>query len=141
MSRSTFFKREEKKKDMNPVWRGVGCLLFFIVFGLSYWGSTVLIDTLTEPDSKIQLPRQIAMVPSALRTMQRQFRAAAPWNLDGKHRVGDFIVPTLIAFVLASFFYGFIAVVWGFVRGNRTDPRDVRTPTAVSRKRKIRRCR
>ncbi|HLB49741.1 MAG TPA: hypothetical protein VJL59_22215 [Anaerolineales bacterium] len=116
-------------------------MLFFIVFGLSYWGSTVLIDTLTEPDSKIQLPRQIAMVPSALRTMQRQFRAVAPWNLDGKHRVGDFIVPTLVAFVLALFFYGFIAVVWGFVRGNRTDPRDVRTPTAVSRKRKIRRCR
>ncbi|MBM4424703.1 MAG: hypothetical protein FJ030_15175 [Chloroflexi bacterium] len=156
MSRSTVYKREEKKNELNPVWRGIGCLLIVFIFTISYVGSWMALDYLTGPDfDDSALPRQLAVLPSAFRQLNNQMRDALPWLLArtdqlpwlfGTERprritVGTLALPGLIAIVASVFFYGLITIAWGFVRGDTRSPLDVRTSTAVQQKRKIRRCR
>jgi hypothetical protein len=129
--------KPEVKKQMNPWWRGIGCLLVVFVFAISFAVSLWLITTLTSPDNPIQLPQQLAFVPSALRGMRSQFRTQFPW-----FGIYDYMVPTFVALVMSVLFYGVISMIYAMFRGDISDPRDARDyQPNVRRKRNVRRCR
>lgn len=147
MSRSIIFKRDEKKKDLNPIWRGVGCLLFVVVFAISYAVSWFAIDYVGRENMRWQIAGRTAEVSGGLRALRGQFEAQMPWVLyadnetGARYVTGDLVLPALSSLVVALFVYALATLLWGYGRGYRVDPRDVRTSTAVQRKKKIRRCR
>ena len=147
MSRSAVYKRDEKKNELNPVWRWIGCIMIVVVFVASYAASWIALDYITGPDFDASvLPSQLTMLPSAFRQLNNQLRDALPWLLlrtqEGKRiTVGTLVLPGLMSMVVSFLFYGLMSVAWGFLRGDTMSPLDVRTSTAVQQKRKIRRCR
>jgi len=155
--------KPEVKKTMDPRWRGVGCVMVVFIFALSFVLSLWLITGLTStsnnklesageflesflqimgfastsPDYHIDVPRQLAFVPSALRGMRSQFRAQFPW-----FGIYEYMVPTFVATVMSVLFYGVISMVYAFLRGDINDPRDARNYQAPGRrKRNVRKCR
>jgi hypothetical protein len=152
---------KEEKKEMHPVWRGIGCVTIVFVLMASFFLSSWFIDYMTScrpvpistwftdgsPEQKPQvpgcdtpptLPRQISFLPSALRGMTTNFKLQFPW-FGG---MGRYVPPVLISLVTALLMFGLISMAYAFVRGDANDPRDVRKLDAPGpKKRKVRRCR
>src|SRR3990172_9242324 len=127
----TIRKPEEKKKGLNPIWRGIGFILLFIVFGGSYWAATVFLALNRQGAFRQYIP----VPPSAMSALQAQMAAKIPV-------LGAYIVPVGFALVISIFFFTFLTIVYGLLRGPVTDPRDVRGPSRKrSGGRKIRKCR
>ena len=138
MSRSTVYKKEDKKKQLNPIWRGIGCLFFIFAFVTSFLLASYLIDRITASEDPLVLPAQLGFVPSALRVMTNQFRGQFPW-FGG---IGKYIPPAGLALVIALFMYGIAAILYATFRGDISDPHDVRNWQPGGRKkRNVRRCR
>src|SRR5262245_2643168 len=137
MSRTNVYKDEGKGKQLNPIWRGVGCITVVVVFSLSFWLSSLFIDYVTSPESKFPWPTFLKFAPSAIRGMQAQFR--------GQFRafgIGQYIVPFILSLVVALLVYGIISAIYATFRGNINDPRDVRDYQPSGRKkRNVRKCR
>ncbi len=144
MSHSATFKKEEKKKELNPLWRGIGCLTIVFVFGFSFWLSSMLIATVTTrefvasvraPDSNF--PKVLRFAPAAIRDIQAQFKAKYP-----AFGIGEYVAPFGLALVVSLLTYGIVAMVYAFARGNTIDSRDVRNYQPTNRKRRnVRKCR
>lgn len=138
MTRSVIMKKEEKKKDINPVWRGIGCLLIIAIFIVAFFVANWFISAVTDPETPLALPPQLSVLPSAFRIMRRQFGDAIPWF----GRMGQYIPELLLAVVVAVIMFGIITAVWSLFRGNINDPRDARKfEVEGRRKRNVRRCR
>ena len=158
MSHSTAFKREEKKQEVNPLWRGIGCLTIVFVYIFSFIVASGAIQAITDRERPMQFSGSAAVIPSAIRGLQSQMRSQFPWKLfeleasvqlgsvtvvDKEIRVGNFIVPGFAALVVSLFVYALIAAGYGVVRGNVTDKRDARgwQPEKRVKKRNVRKCR
>lgn len=137
MTRLTVVKKESEK-TLNPVWRGIGCLLIVGIFVLSFLLSSWFITVVTDRDNPPTLPQQIKFLPAALRQMTAQFRGMLPW-FGG---IGQYVPPLLFALVVSVIIFGLISFAYVLVRGDGNDPRDVRKWEPPGRKkRNVRRCR
>lgn len=125
-------KPEAKKKGLNPVWRGIGFILLFVVFGGSYWAAALFLD-LNRQGAFVQY---IPVPPYAVSALQAQMAAKIPV-------LGAYVVPVGFSLVISIFFFTFLTIVYGILRGPVTDPRDVRGPSGKHSggRRKIRKCR
>ncbi|MEK7277860.1 MAG: hypothetical protein AAB342_03250 [Chloroflexota bacterium] len=122
---------EIKKKGLNPIWRGIGFILLFIVFGGSYWAASLFLDL----NRQGALVQYIPVPPYAMTALQAQMTARVPL-------VGAYIVPGGFALVISIFVFTFLTVAYSLLHGPVTDPRDVRGPSHKrSGRRKIRKCR
>ncbi len=140
--RSAVIRKEEKKK-INPVWRGIGCLLFVAIFVTAFIISTWFIAAVTAPENPLPLPSQLRMVPGALKQMKGQFGDMAPWIITPEiGRAGRYFPELLLSTVVAVIIFGFVTAFYSIFRGNINDPRDARKyqPTG-RRKRNVRKCR
>lgn len=136
--RSTVRKVEEKK-PMNPMWRGIGCLLFVAILIAAFMISTWFIDAVTNREAPLVLPGTIGRVlPGALRQMQAQFGDMVPYF----GRMGKYIPALVLAIVVDVLIFGFLTAFYSIFRGNVSDPRDARDfETSGRRKRNVRKCR
>ncbi len=118
--------KDSKPKGLHPVWRGIGFILIVVVFGGSYWASSVLLD----------LNRTKGWVmPNAVAQLQYMLIHQVPF-------VGAYILPVGFALLISIFVYALIVILYGAVRGPVTGPYDVRGPTKKRRDRpNIRKCR
>ncbi len=137
MSRSTFFKTDEKKRRISPWWRGVGCIMIVIIFAVSFALSSWFVDRVTDRENPLPLPAQLEVMHGGLRTLQNQFKAQFPW-----FGMGQYVAPAGLSLIVAMISYGLIEAIYAFVRGDINDPRDVRDWKPTSRKtRNVRKCR
>ncbi len=137
MTRLTVVKKEEVKQ-LNPLWRGIGCLLVIAIFIASFALSTWFIAVMTDRQNPPTLPTQIKFLPSALRNMTIQFKAQFPW-FGG---IGQYVPPLFIALVISVIMFGIVSLIYVIFRGDGQDPRDVRNWDPPGRKkRRVRRCR
>lgn len=137
MSRSTTLIKQEKKRPLSPWWRGVGCVMIVVIFAISFALSSWFVDRVTDRDHPLQLPAQLEVMHSGLRTLQNQFKAQFPW-----FGMGRYVAPAGLSLIVAMFSYGVIEAIYAFFRGNINDPRDVRDWKPTSRRsRNVRRCR
>ena len=152
------FKRAERKQEINPWWRGIGCGMIVVVYILSFIIASGAIQAITDTERPVQFSGSAAVIPSAIRGLQSQMRSRFPWKLfeleesvqlgsmtvvDKEIRVGNFIVPGGAAFVVSLFVFALLTAGYGFVRGNVTDERDARgwQPEKRVKKRNVRKCR
>lgn len=140
--RSTFVKKEEKKK-INPAWRGVGCLLFVAILIASFLIAEWVNVTLTDRENPPDLPRQLRVLPGAFRQMNVLFIADIPYfgrsDLYIKPR---YVTDLLLSVVAASIIFGSITAFYSIFRGNVNDARDARKYQPIGRKkRSVRKCR
>jgi hypothetical protein len=140
MSRSSFtFDKKDAKKKLSPWWRGVGCVMLVIIFAASFAASSWFLDRVTDPDpnARLKLPGQLAVMHGGLNELQRQFRTQFPW-----FGLGKYVAPAALSVVVAMFSYGVIEALYAFARGDINDPRDERKWKPDSRRtRNVRKCR
>jgi hypothetical protein len=130
--------KKEEAKQLNPVWRGIGCLLIIGIFVASFGISTWFIDRVTDRANPPTLPQQIKFLPAALRGMTAQFRGMLPW-FGG---IGRYVPSLFFALVVSVLMFGMVSLAWVIIRGDGNDPRDVRKWEPPGRKkRRVRRCR
>jgi hypothetical protein len=132
-------RRTEKAKPMNPIWRGLGCLLFVAVFIASFWAATWFMNAVTDRENPLVIPGTVGRVlPGAFRQMNAQFGDMIPYF----SRVGKYIPAAILASVVAVIFFGLLTAFYSIFRGNINDPRDARDfEPAGKRKRNVRKCR
>lgn len=125
-------ERDEKPKGLHPIWRGIGFILLFIVFGGSYWLASLFLDL----NRQGAFAQYIPVPPSAMSALQAQMAANVPL-------IGAYIVPGGFALVISIFFFALLTIVYGILRGPVTGPHDVRGPSGrrSGGRRKIRKCR
>jgi hypothetical protein len=136
MTRLTVTKKEEVKQ-LNPMWRGIGCLLSVAIFITSFLLSSWFITVVTDRANPPALPKQLSFLPSALRGMTAQFKGVVPW-----FGIGQYIPALFIALVVSIIMFGLISLIYVIIFGERADPREVRkfAPPGL-KKRRTRRCR
>lgn len=140
--RSAVVKKEEKK-PLNPMWRGVGCLLFVAIFITSFILSIWLVGAVTSTENPLPLPSQLRVVPSALRQMKSQFGEMIPVVLTPEiGRAGRYVPELVITLVVSVIIFGLVTAFYSIFRGSPNDPRDARDyQPAGRRKRNVRKCR
>jgi len=140
MTRSTYsFKKDADKKKLNPIWRGVGCLMVVIIFTASFALASWFLDRVTvpNPQTRMVLPTQLKVMHGGLNELQRQLRTQVPW-----FGLGKYVAPAGLAMVISMLSYGVVEAIYAFVRGDINDPRDERKWKPESRKtRNVRKCR
>jgi len=136
MTRLTVTKKEEVKQ-LNPMWRGIGCLLSIAIFITSFLIASWFIAVVSDRDNPPTLPPQLSFLPAALRGMTAQAKGAVPW-----FGIGQYMPALFIALVIAIIMFGLISLIYVIVFGERADPREVRKydPPNLKRRR-TRRCR
>ena len=108
-----------------------------VVFGISFWLSSFFITYVTSPGSTFPWPTFLKFAPSAIRSLQAQFKGQFRW-----YGLGEYVVPFVLSLVVALLVYGIISAIYATFRGNINDPRDVRDYHPAGRKkRNVRRCR
>jgi hypothetical protein len=124
---------------MNPIWRGIGCLLFVAVLIAAFMVATWFIESVTNRDAPLVIPGTIGRVlPGALRQMQAQFGDMIPYF----GRIGKYVPALVLAIVVNTLIFGFITAFYSIFRGSINDPRDARDFEAHGRrKRNVRKCR
>jgi hypothetical protein len=132
-------RRVEEKKPMNPIWRGLGCLLFVAMFIASFATAIWFMNAVTDRENPLVIPGTIGRVlPGAFRQMNAQFGDMVPYF----GRVGKYIPAAILALVIAMIFFGLLTAFYSLFRGNVNDPRDARDFEAHGRrKRNVRKCR
>lgn len=124
---------EMRRKSPSPVWRGVGCLLLFLVFGGGYAGALYVMDYFN-PYKNIQHLKGID--PTFVNLIYAA--QAAPY---APHSVA-----LGLALLIALFIFAIISIVWAVVRTEPIDPHAVRLSDVAkaygkTKKRNIRKCR
>jgi hypothetical protein len=123
---------ELKRKSPNPIWRGVGCLLLFIVFGGGYAGALFMMDYLN-PYKNIQNLK--GLDPSFVNLVYAA--QAAPY---APHSVA-----IGLSLLISLMIFAFISIVWAVVRTEPIDPHAVKLSDVAKmygkKKKNVRKCR
>ncbi|MBI3243931.1 MAG: hypothetical protein HYZ49_16735 [Chloroflexi bacterium] len=134
---SSTTRRDKPKEQMNPIWRGVGCMMVVIIGGGSFFLSMFLLDLWIEQNWPY------AFVVAQLGSQLARGVGAVPviGNVAfGAHKIGWYIMPSVLALLATMLTYGIVTVFWGFFSKPGVSEFDVRTP-APKKKRKVRKCR
>ena len=134
---SSASRREKPKEQMNPIWRGVGCLMIVVIGGGSFFLSVFLINLAI----KQNWPYAFALAQIGSELVRRVGAIPVIGNLPiGEHRLGWYGLPAGLAVLATILAYGVVTFFWGFASHPGVDPLDVRSP-ARKKKRKVRKCR
>ena len=124
---------EMRKKSPNPIWRGIGCLLLFMVFGGGYAGALYLMDYFNPYTNIAHLtginPTFVNLIYAA---------TAAPY---APHSVA-----IGLSLLISLLIFAVISIVWAVVRVEPIDPHavklsDVAKAYGKTKKKNIRKCR
>ncbi|MEK7443150.1 MAG: hypothetical protein AABZ78_20275 [Chloroflexota bacterium] len=126
-------RSEINKRAPNPIWRGIGCLLLFMVFGGGYAGAIYLMDYFN-PYKNIQNLKGIA--PAFVNLIYAA--QAAPY---APHSVA-----IGLSLLVSLFIFALISIIWALVRVKPLDPHavklsDVAKAYGKTKKKNIRKCR
>jgi hypothetical protein len=118
-----FQKKAAKKRDMNPIWRGIGCILIVIVPLMAY-GLTVLVAPTIVATGKV--PRELlGYVQFPLWVFKVRILADITYFIAHINNlymnIITFLVMVLILTAVASLVYSFIYATVGPERYTATD--------------------
>lgn len=122
-----------EKQKTNPIWRGIGCLMVFIVFGGGYFGADFLLWWVNPTTNG---GKNYMLLNPAMQNLVNATGAApgAPYSVS----IG-------LALIVALLFFGLISVAYAFVRGDGGREKDVRLSDVAKmygkKNKKIRKCR
>lgn len=119
----------EEKREIHPIWRGIGCILIVIIPLMAYASAVLLIDENAQR-GWFRIPPDINNIP---------IPAFLATNLPG-WIVNDFYAKLLVAFLFALIFFALFTVLYSFAYrlGGGYRPSPVDAPTE---KRKTKRSR
>ena len=120
------------KQKTNPIWRGIGCLMIFVVFGGGYFGADFLLWWVNPSFNG----KNYQALSPALQNLV---------NATGAAPYAPYSVSIGLALIVALLFFGLITMGWAFVRGNAGREQEVRLSDVAKmygkKNRKIRKCR
>jgi hypothetical protein len=124
---------ELRRRAPNPIWRGVGCFLLFVVFGGGYAGALFLMDYFNPYKNIQHLKGLDATFVNLVYAAQ-----AAPYQPHS--------VALGLSLLVSLFIFAIISIVWAIVRVAPLDPHavklsDVAKAYGKTKKRNIRKCR
>ncbi len=130
---------------MNPIWRGIGCLIIVGLgvssFALSYFGIQAIKDQRADyrffEFSGTPVGVNYRMFESAENQI-RGYLKPVPFGFGAL--AAPYVMPAGFSLVIALLSYAVITVIYASFRRPITDPLDVRS-ASPKRKRKVRKCR
>jgi hypothetical protein len=138
-----------KKKEVAPVWRGVGCIMFVILTVGSYFASGAIINALNEAHAKKPfLPGALAKsgIPTPYVVLftyafPREIHEIGPIKLEKPLRSFALRVDYVnlgFTVIFSILIYGMVVMVWAILNPVKLGPKDAPPPDRKIDRNKIR---
>ena len=134
---SSATRREKPKSQMNPIWRGVGCVMVVVIGGGSFFLSIVVLNIAVEQN----WPYAFAVAQLGSQLATRVGSIPVIGNLAfGAHKIGWYIMPAGLALLATLITYGLVTLFWSLFSQPGVSEFDIRS-AAPKKKRTVRKCR
>jgi hypothetical protein len=118
-------KKKERRWKIHPVWRGIGCALILLILIMSWYASSLLLQTNLLSALPWDLTKPITIRYTSISEIDRVIAAINQFTIDKDLVIGQFvftIILMVIGFGLLSVVY---AILYGIVGPPRYGPLDV----------------